>query len=56
MMTIFEVGEGGPDPRSDPAKDIEQMKSFKETYPKPPNPYDIEAMEAFDEELYGEGR
>ena len=26
------------------------------TYPQPPHPYDMEGMEAYDEELYGAGR
>ena len=26
------------------------------TYQQPPNPYDMEAMEAYDQEVYGEGR
>lgn len=56
MMTVFEVGENGDEPKSDAAKPIAEMKSFKETYPEPPQVYDMEAIEEFDEELYGEGR
>ena len=32
-----------------------QVSRRKLTYPKPPNPYDMEAIEKFDTELYGEG-
>ena len=38
MMTVFEVGKGGPDPKESPAKDVSQMQPFKQAYPKPPNP------------------
>lgn len=30
-------------------------KATLHTYPQPPNPYDMEAMEKFDREVYGEG-
>lgn len=56
MMTVFEVGQEGDEPKSAPAKMIAEMKSFEETYPNPPNVYDFEAIEEFDEELYGKGR
>ena len=56
MMTVFEVGDEGEGPKSDPAKTIAEMKSFEATYPTPPTVYDLEAIEEFDEELYGKGR
>ena len=56
MMTVFEVGDGGDEPKSAPAQSIAEMKSFKATYPTPPTVYDLEAIEEFDEELYGKGR
>ena len=56
MMTVFEVGEDGDDPKGDKAKPIAEMKPLKDTYPTPPTVYDMEAIEAFDQELYGEGR
>ncbi|MCM1982620.1 multicopper oxidase family protein [Lyngbya confervoides] len=56
MMTVFEVGQNGPSPKSAPAQDIAQMSPFKVAYPTPPNPYDREAIEEFDRELYGTGR
>jgi len=56
MMTVFEVGDEGEGPKSDPAQAITEMKSFEATYPTPPTVYDLEAIEEFDEELYGEGR
>ena len=56
MMTVFEVGDEGDGPKSDPAKMISEMKSFETTYPTPPTVYDLEAIEEFDEELYGKGR
>ncbi|NEO29960.1 MAG: hypothetical protein F6K36_05820 [Symploca sp. SIO3C6] len=31
------------------------VSETKLTYPQPPHPYDIEAIEKFDAELYGEG-
>jgi hypothetical protein len=31
-------------------------RASKIAYPQPPNPYDMEAIEKFDEELYGKGR
>ncbi|WP_088243954.1 hypothetical protein [Calothrix rhizosoleniae] len=30
------------------------VKATRRTYPQPPNPYDMEAMEKFDQEVYGE--
>ena len=56
MMTVFEVGDEGDEPKSDKAKTIAEMKSFESTYPKPPTVYDLDAIEEFDEELYGKGR
>ena len=56
MMTVFEVGEKGDEPKSDRAKEIGEMKSFEQTYPTPPDVYDLEAIEEFDKELYGKGR
>ena len=34
---------------------IPQVSIRKLTYPKPPHPYDMKAIEKFDAELYGEG-
>ena len=34
---------------------IPVVKATGRTYPQPPNPYDMEAMEKFDQEVYGEG-
>lgn len=60
MMTSFQVGEEGDSPTCKPAKSIAEMKSFKETYPEPPDDYDRkgmkEAIEAYEREVYGEGR
>lgn len=56
MMTVFEVGENGDDPKSAPAQSVRDMRSLPDTYPKPPTVYDMDAIEAFDQELYGKGR
>ncbi|NEQ46841.1 MAG: multicopper oxidase family protein [Leptolyngbya sp. SIOISBB] len=56
MMTVFEVGDNGDEPKSAPAQSITEMKSFEATYPSPPDVYDMAAIEEFDEELYGKGR
>ncbi|NER51544.1 MAG: hypothetical protein F6J92_33805 [Symploca sp. SIO1A3] len=34
---------------------IPQVSTRKLSYPEPPHPYDMEAIEKFDAELYGEG-
>jgi hypothetical protein len=31
------------------------VSASSSTYPQPPHPYNVEAIEEFDEELYGEG-
>lgn len=56
MMTVFEVGDNGDEPKSAPAQKMTTMKSFAATYPNPPTVYDLQAIEEFDEELYGIGR
>ncbi|MDJ0617614.1 MAG: hypothetical protein QNJ63_12865 [Calothrix sp. MO_192.B10] len=33
---------------------IPVVKATRHAYPQPPNPYDMEAMEKFDQEIYGE--
>ncbi|WP_071783225.1 multicopper oxidase family protein [Rubidibacter lacunae] len=56
MMTVFEVGQGGDGPKSAPAQPIAGMQSFEATYPTPPDVYNLESIEEFDEEIYGKGR
>lgn len=53
--------EAPPSPATEPQDSADRpadsaLPRSGRTYQQPPNPYDMEAMEAYDQEVYGEGR